>query len=59
MIIMPLMKSEEPDACFENAHQRTEKAIEFKRRLYKNPKVQNIIKNTLPVFDQFGLLDEM
>jgi len=56
---MPLMKSEEPDACFENAHQRTEKAIEFKRRLYKNPKVQEIIKNTLPVFDQFGLLDEM
>jgi hypothetical protein len=59
MIILPLMMTEEKDTCFEYVHEINQNALAFKRRLYRNPKVQKIIKNCLPTFDAFGILDEM
>lgn len=59
MLILPLMMSLDPETNFENAHQSHEKALAFKRRLYKNQSVQKIIENSLPTFDRLGLLDEM
>lgn len=59
MLILPLMMSDDPDTSFENAHQTDEKALAFKQRLYKNEKLQKIIKNLLPTFNQLGLLDKM
>lgn len=51
--------ADDPDTSFESVHQTNEKSLAFKRRLYKNPDVQKIIRNTLPTFDQLGLLDTM
>lgn len=59
MIILPLMMADDPDTSFESVHQTNEKSLAFKRRLYKNPDVQKIIRSTLPTFDQLGLLDTM
>lgn len=59
MLILPLMMSSDADANFEHVHQTNEKSLAFKRRLYKNPDLQKIIRNTLPTFDQLGLLDAM
>lgn len=56
MLILPLMISSDPEACFENVHQISDKSLAFKRRLFKNESMQKIIKNALPVFDRFGLL---
>lgn len=53
------MFSQDPDGNFDNVHQINERALAFKRRIYKNPKTQAIIKNALPMFDQLGLFDEM
>ena len=59
MLILPLMMSNDPESKFENVHQANDKALAFKRRLYKNESLQKIIKNTLPKFDSLGLLDSM
>jgi hypothetical protein len=59
MLILPLMMSNDPESNFENVHTTNAKALAFKRRLYKNPDLQKIIKNSLPAFDAFGLLDPM
>lgn len=52
------MMTRDPDSCFENVVQGDEKALAFKRKLYKDVSLQEIIKKTLPTFDKFGLLDE-
>lgn len=59
MLILPLMMSDDPELNFENVHQSNEKSSAFRRRLYKNQKLQKIIKSLLPKFDQLGLLDAM
>lgn len=59
MLILPLMMSSDPEASFENSHQANEQALAFKRRLYKNTDVQQVIRNSLPLFDRLGLLDKM
>ena len=51
------MMSSDPESNFENVHEANEKALAFKRRLYQNPDVQQIIRHTLPTFDCLGLLD--
>jgi hypothetical protein len=58
MIIFPLMISTDPELNFENVHQTNEKSLAFKRRLYKNPDLQKIIRNSLPTFGSLGLLDD-
>lgn len=57
LLILPVMISEDFDSCFENIHQVNERALAFKRRIYKNPNLQSIIKNILPKFDIKGLLE--
>lgn len=51
--------SDDPESNFETVHQTNAKSWAFKQRLYKNPNLQKIIKNSLPTFDRLGLLDEM
>lgn len=57
MVIFPVMISSDSETVFENMHTTTAKALAHKRRLYKNPDLQKIIKNSLPTFDAMGLLD--
>ncbi|CAO1341354.1 unnamed protein product [Diamesa hyperborea] len=57
LLILPVMMSEDFDSCFENIHQVNERALAFKRRIYKNTNLQSIIKNILPKFDVKGLLE--
>lgn len=58
LLNLPLMMTRDPDSCFENVVLGDEKALAFKHKLYKDISLQAIIKNTLPTFDKYGLLDE-
>lgn len=53
------MIANDEDAAFENMHSRTERALAFKKRIYKNPQFQRIAKQMLPKLDQKGLLDAL
>lgn len=59
MVILPLMIADDADSNFENVHSTNERALAFKKRIYKNQNLHKIIKNSLPRFDHLGLLDEM
>jgi hypothetical protein len=52
------MINQEKDANFEALMSVDEHAMDFKKRIYKNPRVKKICIETLPIFDRRGLFDE-
>lgn len=57
--MLPIMKSENKDADIELLMGTDERANNFKRQLYKNPKVQEVLKKLMPKFETKGVLEEM
>lgn len=57
--MVAIMKSENKDADIELLMGTDERASNFKRQLYKNPMVQEVLKKMLPKFETKGVLDEM
>lgn len=53
------MIAQDKDADFESLMSRDERALGFKRRIFKNPRYQRVAKLILPLLDQKGILDEM
>jgi hypothetical protein len=59
ILIFPVMIAVDKDADFESLQGRDERAMNFKRRVFRNPKYQAIAKQTLLMLDRKGFLDEM
>jgi hypothetical protein len=59
ILIFPVMVSKDKDADFESLQLRDERAMGFKRRVYQNPRCQNMAKKILPMLDRRGVLDDM
>lgn len=53
------MITEDKGGDFETLMSREKDAMDFKRRLYKNPKFVAVAQKILPKFDTKGILDEM
>lgn len=51
------MINQEKDASFETSMGQDENAMDFKRRIYKNPRVKKLALETLPHFDRKGIFD--
>lgn len=58
-LIFPVMIGQDKDANFEILMGTDEKAMNFKRKLFKDPRMQKVVKMLLPKFDAKGLLDPM
>lgn len=52
------MINQEKDATFEAVMGLDEHSLNFKRRIYKNPRVKKLAMETLPIFDRKGIFDE-
>lgn len=52
------MTTTDADSNFENVLLANDQAMSFKRCLYKNKMIQEVVKSTLPTFDELGLLDD-
>uniref|UniRef100_A0A1A9W8G1 CHK domain-containing protein n=1 Tax=Glossina brevipalpis TaxID=37001 RepID=A0A1A9W8G1_9MUSC len=60
VVIQPVMINEDSkDVDFKLIWGEDESAINFKNNLYKNPQVQDILKNLLPIFYSKGLLESL
>ena len=59
LVVLPLMISKDSDADFEALMSNDLRARNFKKRIYKNPVFQKIVKQMLSTLDRKGLLDEM
>jgi hypothetical protein len=59
ILIFPVMIAVDKDADFESLQGRDERAMNFKRRVFRNPKYQAVAKKSLLMLDRKGLLDEM
>lgn len=59
MTVLPLLIADDAESNFENVHSTNDRALAFKKRLYKNRNLQKIIRKSLLKFDRLGLLDEM
>lgn len=53
------MLNQEADANFEALMKVDEHGMDFKRRIYKNPRIKKIAIETLPIFDRRGVFDEI
>lgn len=53
------MISQDKDADFESLMSRNDRALNFKKQIFQNPKYQVVAKKILPMLDRKGLLDEM
>lgn len=56
-MVFPIMMSDDADNDFIAHHSRDERAINFKRRMLKTPRVQETARRMLPIYDKKGLLD--
>ena len=56
-VVLPLILSDDPGASFENLHCDSEKAKQYKKRVYANPQLHGFIKSLLAKFDLKGLLN--
>jgi len=57
-LMFPILTATETDGDFESLMGCNDKALAFKRRLYKNPRFQEVAKKVLPFLDRKGLLDD-
>ncbi|KAM7361436.1 uncharacterized protein ACRADG_011917 [Cochliomyia hominivorax] len=58
VVIQPFMlNSDNTDADYDSLMGEDERSMNFKRRVYDNPVVQDNLKYLLPMFDQRGLLE--
>lgn len=57
--ILPIQIADDKGGDLEILLSAEDAAMQFKRRLYKNPKLIEIAKKILPKFDSKGILDEM
>lgn len=58
LLTVPIMINQESDANFEALMSVDERGMDFKRRIYKNPRVKSIAMQFLPIFDRKGVFDE-
>lgn len=59
LLIFPVMVTQDKDADFESLMSRDDRALGFKKRIFKNPRYQEIAMKILPILDRKGILDEM
>lgn len=53
------MINQEKHATFEAVMGHDENSMNFKRRIYKNPRVKKIAMETLPIFDRRAIFDDV
>ena len=56
-VVLPLILSDDPGMSFENLHGDSEKARQFKKRVYANRQLNGFFKSLLAKFDLKGLLN--
>lgn len=59
ILVLPIMMSEDKGGDFETLMSRGKDAMDFKRKLFRNPKFVAIAKKLLPKLDTKGILDDM
>lgn len=57
--MLPIMMSEDKGGDFETLMSRENSAMDFKRKLFRNPKFVAVAKKMLPKLDTKGILDDM
>lgn len=59
LLIFAVMIAQDKDADFESLMSRDDRALGFKKRVFKNPRYQSMARRLLPLLDKKGILDEM
>lgn len=57
LCIFPVWTFNDPHNDFQSHHSRDDRALNFKRKMLKSPRYQEIAKRMLPVYERKGLLD--
>lgn len=58
-ITFPIVITEDADTNFPNFMSTEDRAMQFKRRLFQNPRFKSIAKSVLALLDRKGLLDDL